>query len=91
MFTNIILRQYCEYLEKISKLFVMILSAIKLSNQPVIAKNKALFYNRNCHGCDLDASIFALFLRIFILCSQAPTSLAFYGLFSARPPHAWSL
>jgi hypothetical protein len=44
-----------------------------------------------CHGCDLNAPIFALFLRIFILCFRAATVIAKYGLFSARLQHVHGL
>jgi WD40 repeat protein len=44
-----------------------------------------------CHGCDLNAPIFALFLRIFILCFRAATVVAKYSLFSARLQHVHSL
>jgi hypothetical protein len=45
----------------------------------------------HCHGCDLNAPIFALFLRIFILCFRAATVVAKYGLFSARLQHVHGL
>jgi hypothetical protein len=41
----------------------------------------------DCHGCDLNAPIFALFLRIFILCFRAATVVAKYSLLSARLQH----
>jgi hypothetical protein len=44
-----------------------------------------------CHGCDLNAPIFALFLRIFILCFRAATVVAKYGFFSARLQHMHGL
>jgi hypothetical protein len=44
-----------------------------------------------CHGCDLNAPIFALFLHIFILCFRAATVVAKYGLSSARLQHVHGL
>jgi hypothetical protein len=45
----------------------------------------------HCHGCDLNALIFAIFLHIFPLCFRAATVVAKYTPFSTRLQHVHDL